>query len=137
MREGLSAQAMLLADKVMLMRIKSKAKGSAGIPTASRLFLGVVYVPLEPTEKFKCVSVFVSAKWTIGKVIDELATICRVHNENSVAGAPQLRLYLHRDCKMLDTSVLAGETDELNSGAVVVLSKRDPLDPTKSYPFVL
>ncbi|XP_066992532.1 AN1-type zinc finger protein 1 [Anabrus simplex] len=105
--EGLSrarkkAASMNTANKVQLMRLKSKATGSKAIPSEDRVYF-LVLPPLSTKSMGK--AVFVSRQWSVGRVIDAVADICGVSNRNNCLQAPKLRLFSQADGRIVCSSL--------------------------------
>ncbi|XP_058794473.1 AN1-type zinc finger protein 1-like [Phymastichus coffea] len=83
-----------MANKVRLMRLKSKSCGNNGIPADERCYF-LVYYPINGSTKSSESSkgVFVSTYWSIGKVIDTIADLLKVPNNNNNTNAIKLRLF--------------------------------------------
>ena len=116
-----------MANKVRLMRVKGSAVGPKNVPMNERCYF-LVYPPslvfVRNTRPSK--GVFVNVNWTIGQVIDSMATLLRVSNNNNIAGATKLRLFHHSTgaliCNETDiplTKLL--ENSDLVDGQSVVL----------------
>ncbi|XP_060530709.1 AN1-type zinc finger protein 1-like [Cylas formicarius] len=93
------------AMKIQLMRMKNKATGQKSIPLPDRVYFGIEYVDV--IQKYK--AVFVSIKWSVGKVIDAVAEECTLPNNNHKSTSKKLRLYKKMDqsnvCNNLAVSV--------------------------------
>lgn len=76
-----------LVTKVQLMRLKSKAGGSKTIPTDDRVYFSV------SVGSERVVPVFVSKNWTVGRVIDAVASECKLTNHNNKTTGKMLRLF--------------------------------------------
>lgn len=76
-----------LVTKVQLMRLKSKAGGSKSIPTDDRVYFSV------SVRSERVVPVFVSKNWTVGRVIDAVASECKLTNHNNKSTEKKLRLF--------------------------------------------
>ena len=123
-----------MAAKVQLMKLKMKAQGSKSIPMNERIYLGI------KTTNKDIKPVFVSIKWSLGKVLDSVASLIGLENKNNVSGAAKLKLF-----KNIDGQVPANELDigledllkseELFNGDTLIIDYvQDPLitqiDPT-------
>jgi hypothetical protein len=73
-----------MAAKVQLMKLKQNADGNKGIATDDRIYLRV-HFPCKKTEKILSKNVFVSKKFSVGKVIDILADLCQIENPNNLS----------------------------------------------------
>jgi hypothetical protein len=65
---------------IEVMKLKSKAQGDSSIPRDSRVYLSVDFphdsnVPNKP--------MFFNKEWTIGKVLDKIATMGKINNVNN------------------------------------------------------
>ncbi|XP_013383762.1 AN1-type zinc finger protein 1-like [Lingula anatina] len=78
------------AAKVALMKMKMKAVGDKGIPETEKVYIQVL-LPQGNAEK-NCPMYF-SKKWTIGRIVDKIAEIAKLKNDNNVAVAKKLRLF--------------------------------------------
>lgn len=81
-----------MANKVQLMKLKGRASGDAALPQEERRYF-LVYPPLAVAEKVKAKETFVSVRWSVGKVIDSMATMLSIPNSNNLAIAEKLRLF--------------------------------------------
>jgi hypothetical protein len=98
------------------MRLKGKAAGSKGIPTADRVYF-LIYPPLTVPKKSK--AVFVAKQWSVGRVIDAAADLCDIPNRNNEPSAKKLRLFHLHDGQMLCTEMERKLEQLLNEGIVV------------------
>merc|ERR1712062_833044 len=89
-----------MAAKVQLMKLKMKAQGSKSIPMEERIYFGI------KTLNKDMKPVFVSIKWSLGKVLDSVASLIGLENKNNVSGAAKLKLF-----KSIDGRVPANELD--------------------------
>ncbi len=86
------------AAKVTLMKIKMKATGEKSIPETERVYLQV-FLPLNSSSQQgqeksrKSKPMFFSKKWSIGRVIDNVAAMCKLPNQNNVASSRKLRAF--------------------------------------------
>ena len=88
-------KAQRMAAKVQLMKLKQKSKGEQSLPQEERIYLRVI-LPRE-SKTSPAVGAFVSRKWSMGRVIDALASSCGVQNRNNVAGTKKLRVFRFQD----------------------------------------
>ncbi|CAG9859467.1 unnamed protein product [Phyllotreta striolata] len=79
-----------MANKVQLMKIKSKATGSKAIPTADRLYFNVTYAD-------RTAPVFVSSHWSLGRAIDAISQEMKLQNNNHKANEKKLKLFKKGD----------------------------------------
>jgi len=89
-RKGRGRKSKATAAKVALMKIKQKASGERGTPETERVYLNII-LPLGSSVSSK--PMYFSQKWTIGRVIDQAASLADVKNENNVPSAKKLRLF--------------------------------------------
>ena len=89
-----------MAAKVQLMKLKMKAQGLKSIPMDERVYFGI------KTSNKDMQPVFVSIKWSLGKVLDSVASLIGLENKNNVSGASKLKLF-----KNIDGQVPANELD--------------------------
>ena len=71
-----------MAAKVQLMKLKQNAEGGAAIAPDQRVYLRV-HFPSKKVDNISSKNVFVSKKFSVGKVIDSLAEICQIQNSNN------------------------------------------------------
>ena len=90
-----------MAAKVQLMKLKMKAQGSKSIPMDERIYFGIKSATNKDMKP-----VFVSIKWSLGKVLDSVASLIGLENKNNVSGAAKLKLF-----KSIDGQVPANELD--------------------------
>lgn len=142
-RPARNLKAQKLAAKVQLMKLKMKSRGAASLPLEERLYFRV-FLPLEA--KKDPVGVFVSQKWSLGRVIDAVAETGGVDNRNNVDQAPKLRLFRFQDgtnlCSLIDLAQPIGEllsAEHAFNGDSLVLERKtgseidsDCIDP-KAY----
>ena len=91
-----------MAAKVQLMKLKMKAQGSKSIPMDERIYFGI---KCSKSKEMK--PVFVSIKWSLGKVLDSVADLMGLENKNNIGGAAKLKLF-----KNIDGQVPAIELDK-------------------------
>ena len=80
------------ASKVVEMKLKMKAKGETSIPVDERVYFDVK-INIDSCS-VKSIPLFFSREFTIGRTIDLIAKYTKIKNENHVANAPKLRLYV-------------------------------------------
>ncbi len=114
------------AAKVQLMKLKQRANGNQSLPQEERVYFKLVL----PKSKGGFAETFVSKLWTVGRTIDEVATVSGTRNRNNVSGEAKLRLFRFQDgknlCAALDKTV--GEfvaDDEIFNGDCLVLEYVD------------
>ncbi|KAJ3081927.1 AN1-type zinc finger protein 1 [Quaeritorhiza haematococci] len=144
-----------LNPAVELIKMKMHAKGENSVPMESRIYLRVCF-PLESKEKTKsapmffnkvgmwtmsfivdkggrvenlisCLTSGVSKDWTIGRIIDKVATIAKVINVNNTGDEERKLHMFHYDTgERLDTSAslasLVGKKI-LQSGQTIILER--------------
>lgn len=81
-----------LAAKVQLMKLKQKAIGDKNIPQQDRIYF-LLLLPKSSSSSSSSIPVFVSQHWTIGRAIDDIATLAKLENKNNILGVPKLRLF--------------------------------------------
>uniref|UniRef100_UPI00398EC166 AN1-type zinc finger protein 1 n=1 Tax=Pristiophorus japonicus TaxID=55135 RepID=UPI00398EC166 len=127
------------AAKVALMKLKLHAVGDKSIPQNERVYFQV-YLPKGNKEKSR--SMFFCSKWSIGKMVDNAASLLNLRNDNNILASKKLRL-----CHSESGSVLPmGHTLELwitstdcplNNGGTIILEYLDndcvTLESTNSY----
>lgn len=86
------------ARKVQLMKLKGKAKGTKDIPVPHRLYF-LIFPPLQCNSPSS--PVYISNEWTVGRVIDSVADLCKIPNKNNEAIAPKIRIFKHSNGGML------------------------------------
>ncbi|KAI7896946.1 uncharacterized protein EV154DRAFT_491300 [Mucor mucedo] len=89
---------------VELMKIKSQAKGSASVPTSSRIYL---YVQCPKESKLDFQSVYFDKLNSVGKALDLIADTCKVNNKNhtlSPTDPERLELFKCPEMTVLDKS---------------------------------
>ena len=89
-RQGVKSEK--LAAKVQLMKLKQNSKGLKQLPITERAYF-LIKLPLEKKDE----AVFVSNIWSIGKCIDNIASLCQIPNHNNNSAKPQLNLYTSSD----------------------------------------
>lgn len=87
-----------MANKVQLMKIKSKATGIKTIPVVDRIYFNVTYgVNTTP--------LFVSKQWSVGRVTDAIAQELKLQNNNNKGNEKKLRLFRNEDCQHLSNDM--------------------------------
>ncbi|CAG4959181.1 unnamed protein product [Parnassius apollo] len=107
------------ASKIHLMRIKQKALGPKSIPASDRVYFAIrkpvnlepkpvriitdeenvvqiESVTLDPDLK-DTVPIFISSKWSLGRVLDSICDTCNIKNDNNKFGDVKLRLFRQLD----------------------------------------
>ena len=135
-----SVKAQKTAAKVQLMKLKMKSSGDKSVPQSERIYFLVIvtcnpdcrigismFQVTPPKSSGKSASgVWISRDWVMGKVIDSLASLLSVHNNNNNQTAPKLKLFRSADGVSVseDTSLLLDKilaSDELFNGDGVTL----------------
>ena len=102
------------------------AKGAHGIPDIERMLLSVYF----PASSNRAPEFHVlSARWSVGKVIDTLAERGSIRNNNNMPGATRLNLF-NRSAARLDTAISLESlvlADKLGGGDVVILEYAETL----------
>ena len=84
-----------MAAKVQLMKLKQNAEGNKGIPPDDRIYLRV-HFPVKKTDSISSKNIFVSKKFSVGKIIDALADLCQIENPNNSSKVDKKLLIFHR-----------------------------------------
>lgn len=105
-----------MANKVLLMRLKSKATGLPSIPTEDRAYF-LIKVDDEKNEK-KEYPIYVSSEWSVGRSIDVIAAICKLKNQNNFCNVPKLKLFRSSDNQVL-TENLAEKISDLFNKSII------------------
>ena len=121
-------KAQRMAAKVQLMKLKQKSKGDQSLPSEERIYFRVILPKDGKTAP--AAGAFVSRKWSMGRVIDALASSCGVQNRNNVAGTKKLRLFRFQDGHNLSLElerplVQLVEGEQVFNGDSVVLEYMD------------
>ena len=121
-------KAQRMAAKVQLMKLKQKSKGDQSLPAEERIYFRVI-LP-KGGKGGPPVGAFVSRKWSMGRVIDALASSCGVQNRNNVTGAKKLRVFRFQDghnlCTELEKPIEQFvEGEQVFNGDSVVLEYMD------------
>jgi len=80
------------ASKVIEMKLKMKAKGESSIPVEERIYFDVK-INVDSCS-VKSLPLFFSREFTVGRTIDLIAKYTKIKNNNHVAHAPKLQLYV-------------------------------------------
>ena len=123
-------KAQRMAAKVQLMKLKQRSKGDQSLPAEERIYLRVIPPKKGGKAAAPPVGAFVSRKWSMGRVIDALASSCGVENRNNVAGSKKLRLFRFQDgqnlCLELEKAIERFvEGEQVFNGDSVVLEYKD------------
>ncbi|KAK6185823.1 hypothetical protein SNE40_007971 [Patella caerulea] len=111
------------AAKVALMKMKMNAIGDKGIPDTEKIYFQV-YLPLKTPTKTK--NIFFSKKWSIGRVIDEIASSTGLTNTNNTGTEKKLRLFSGENGILLETdqlleTIIDNDKYEVYSGSTVII----------------
>lgn len=107
----LSIKNLKMAAKVQLMKLKQNAEGTKSIITEDRIYFRV-HFPSKKTDKISSKNVFVSKKWSTGKIIDALAELCQIENPNNCSNSEKkLRIFRQIDGDIWSNNL----TDNLES----------------------
>jgi len=118
-----SVKAQKTAAKVQLMKLKMKSSGDKSVPQSERIY----FLVTPPKSSGKSASgVWTNRGWVMGKVIDSLASLLSVQNNNNNQTAPKLKLFRSADGVSVseDTSLLLDKilaSEELFNGDGVTL----------------
>ncbi|XP_011505565.1 PREDICTED: AN1-type zinc finger protein 1-like isoform X2 [Ceratosolen solmsi marchali] len=82
----------VMANKLQFMRLKGHSIGPDHISTTERCYF-LVHPPIKIFNNSK--GIFVSIHWSIGKVIDSMADLLQIPNNNNITNLTKLRLYHH------------------------------------------
>ncbi len=100
-----------MAAKVQLMKLKQNAEGNKSIVTEDRIYFRV-HFPTKKSDKISSKNVFVSKKWSTGKIIDALAELCQIENPNNSSNSEKkLRIFRQIDGDIWSVNL----TDNLES----------------------
>ncbi|KAI8853879.1 hypothetical protein BC829DRAFT_381545 [Chytridium lagenaria] len=79
--------------KIELMKMRSKAKGDANVSQENRVYIRV-YLP-QPESKEDSMPLFFHKDWSVGRLVDKIASIANLENVNNKAVAEKM-LSLHQ-----------------------------------------
>ncbi|KAK2575308.1 hypothetical protein KPH14_008157 [Odynerus spinipes] len=120
-----------MANKVQLMRMKSIAVGPKNVPTNERCYF-LVYPPIIAASKITNVpkGIYMNKNWTVGKIIDSMADILKIPNNNNTSITNKLHLFHYNTgasiCNKMDTPVIdLFESSVLIDGQCVILEYSD------------
>ncbi|XP_071957879.1 AN1-type zinc finger protein 1-like [Antedon mediterranea] len=123
-KKQLSSKAQKTAAKVALIKMKMHAVGDASIPQTERLYFQV-YLPIEHRCKEKSKAMYFSKEWSVGRLVDKIATMASLRNENNLADSKKLRLFhpvvgstFPMDAKL--TKLLHEDEPLFNGGDVII-----------------
>lgn len=116
-----------VANKLNLMKLKMKASGDKGIPEAERVYL-FVHLP-KKSNNAEPQPLFFSQEWSVGRVIDLVASKFQLMNNNNLTNAAKLLLYDQQSKSDYETSVslssLMNDSCTLMNGQTVMLEYAD------------
>ncbi|XP_043544107.1 AN1-type zinc finger protein 1 [Chiloscyllium plagiosum] len=127
------------AAKVALMKMKLHAVGDKSIPQSERLYFQV-FLPKGSKEKSR--SMFFCSKWSIGKMVDNAASLLNLRNDNNILAAKKLRLCHSESGNALPMGQtlelwLTNNDSPLINGGTIILEYLDndcmKLENTNSY----
>ncbi|KAL0269894.1 UNVERIFIED_CONTAM: hypothetical protein PYX00_007476 [Menopon gallinae] len=105
------------AQKINLMRLKTKAQGPNNVPTASRVYFSIII--MKDADNQLCKSIFTNKDWSVGRVIDSISELCNVVNKNNVANAKKLRLFRRKDGVQISTDMSVKVDDLISSNQII------------------
>ncbi|XP_033126057.1 AN1-type zinc finger protein 1-like isoform X1 [Anneissia japonica] len=91
-RKKISTKAQKTAAKVALMKMKMHAVGETAVPQCERLYFQV-YLPEEYRAKEKSKAMYFSKEWSVGRLVDKVASTVGLKNDNNLATSKKLRLF--------------------------------------------
>lgn len=112
------------ALKVTMMKMKLHSEGDNKIPIERRFYLEVIY-PIESGVGPKMM--FFDSNYSIGKVLDLIATAGKIENNNNKVNSEKLHIILLKTGTPLPNDNTLGKTDNLNSGDSVLLGTLNAL----------
>ncbi|GCB69915.1 AN1-type zinc finger protein 1 isoform X2 [Scyliorhinus torazame] len=127
------------AAKVALMKMKLHAVGDRSIPQSERVFFQV-FLPKGKKEKSR--PMFFCSKWSIGKMVDNAASLLNLRNDNNILASKKLRLCHSESGSALPMNQtlelwIANTDCPLVSGGTIILEYLDndcvKLESTNSY----
>lgn len=117
--------------QVQLMRVKSVAVGPKNVPVNERCYF-LVYPPITVSNKVSNVpkGIYMNKHWTIGKIIDSMADILKIPNNNNTTTGNKLRLFNHNTgtsiCNQMDAPLMdLLESSLLIDGQCIILEYSD------------
>lgn len=120
-----------MANKIRLMRIKSSAVGPKNVPTNERCYF-LAFSSTKTINKHlgPARGIYVNMNWTMGKVIDSIASTLKMPNNNNLENSTKLQLYHHETgavvTKEMNTPLTKLlESSELVDGQSVILEYSD------------
>lgn len=94
-----SVKSQKIAAKVELMKMKLKATGEVGIPDENKVYFAITL----PYNGEKVV--FASCRWTFGRLVDYMSTLCNLRNTNNVSLQCRLQLQNSTTSLIVDSSM--------------------------------
>jgi hypothetical protein len=122
-----------MAAKVQLMKLKQNAEGSKGIVTEDRIYFRVHFLT-KRSNSISSKNVFVSKRFSVGKIIDVLADLCQIENpNNSSNSSKKLRIFRRTDGEIWSSDLTVDlesmiEAENAFSGESIILEYSE--DPT-------
>jgi hypothetical protein len=122
-----------MAAKVQLMKLKQNAEGSKGIVTEDRIYFRVHFLA-KRSNSISSKNVFVSKRFSVGKIIDVLADLCQIENpNNSSNSSKKLRIFRRTDGEIWSSDLTVDlesmiEAENAFSGESIILEYSE--DPT-------
>lgn len=120
-----------MANKVQLMRVKSNAVGPKNIPMDERCYF-LVYPPASVVSKVTTApkGIYINKHWTVGKIIDSMADILKIPNNNNLSNTNKLHLFHYNTgksiCNKMDTPIIElFENSVLIDGQCIILEYSD------------
>lgn len=120
-----------MANKVQLMRVKSIAVGPKNVPTNERCYF-LVYPPITLTNKVTSMpkGIYMNKNWTIGKIIDSIADLLKIPNNNNTSITNKLHLFNYNTgasiSNQMDTPIIdLFENSVLIDGQCIILEYSD------------
>ncbi|XP_062514622.1 AN1-type zinc finger protein 1-like [Corticium candelabrum] len=130
-----SARSSALAQKVALMKLKSRATGDKRVPQEERVFFEVVILL---RGEIKTHPTFFSKEWSVGKSVDYCASALSLKNRNNIPSEPRLQLFSRATATALPMSLklqLCIEKEIITNGESVILaySSTDKLENIEEF----
>lgn len=124
------------AQKINLMRLKSKAQGPKNIPTDSRIYFSIAV--MKDGNDQTCRPIFTNKDWSVGRVIDSVSDLCNVMNKNNEANSKKLRLFKRTDGIQISTDMSVKMNDllienKIINGECLILEYVDPSEDLATY----
>ena len=122
----LSTKNLKMAAKVQLMKLKQNSDGNKSIIAEDRIYFRV-HFPSKKSDRILSKNVFVSKKWSTGKIIDALAELCQIENPNNSSNSEKkLRIFRQIDGDIWSIDLTASlesmlDADKAFNGESIVL----------------